>query len=151
MSFVPGVPRGAQTSPTGGWVEYRLARNAVVSQFRKGRLSRLDVCDAHPELLRAARNVGAAAEEACPVCDAESMVDVTFVFGARLPAGGRCVASSAELARYHRRKDPVVCYVIEVCPQCAWNHLVRMYPAGAGVAGSPARPTRRRAKPSAPR
>lgn len=127
-------------------MEYRLARNAVISQFRKGRLSRLDVCDAHPELLRAARNVGTASEEACPVCEATSMVDVTFVFGSRLPAGGRCVASQAELARYHRRKDPVVCYVVEVCPECAWNHLVRMYPAGAGVPGSPARPARTRAR-----
>ena len=41
-----------------GDVDYRLARNMVVSEFHKGRLSRLDICDAHPELLRAATNVG---------------------------------------------------------------------------------------------
>jgi hypothetical protein len=69
----------------------------------------------------------------CPICEEAELVDVTFVFGSRLPPGGRCVASRAELTRYWRRKDPVACYVIEVCNGCRWNHLVRMYPAGAGV------------------
>ena len=58
MSFRPGALDGVQTSPTGGQVEYLLARNSVVREFRKGRLSRLDVCDAHPELIRAATNLG---------------------------------------------------------------------------------------------
>ena len=127
-----------QTSPTGGQVEYLLARNAVIREFRKGRLSRLDVCDAHPELLRVARNLGRPTGEQCPICEESDLVEVTFVFGSRLPPGGRCVATQAELARYWRRKDPVVCYVIEVCPGCSWNHLARMYPAGAGVERWPA-------------
>ncbi len=122
-----------QTSPTGGQVEYRLARNSVVSEYRKGRLSKLDVCDAHPELLRAAGHLGLPTGAPCPICEESELVDVTFVFGSRLPSGGRCVTSHAELTRYWRRKDPVVCYVIEVCNACRWNHLVRMYPAGAGV------------------
>ena len=70
MSFRPesmrGAPSGGRVS---GHVDYRLARNAVVSEFRKGRLSRLDVCDAHPELLRAAINVGEASREDCPICE----------------------------------------------------------------------------------
>ena len=134
-----------QTSPTGGRVEYRLARNAVVSEFRKGRLSRLDVCDAHPELLRAARNVGKPSGEQCPICEEADLVDVTFVFGSRLPSGGRCVSSAAELNRLWRRKEPVVCYVIEVCAACSWNHLTRMYPAGAGVEAVARTPLRDRA------
>ncbi len=121
------------TSPAGGRVEYLLARNAVVREYKKGRLSRLDVCDAHPELLRVASNLGRPSGEACPICEESDLVEVTFVFGSRLPPGGRCVATQAELARYWRRKDPVVCYVIEVCTGCSWNHLARMYPAGAGV------------------
>jgi hypothetical protein len=128
-----------QTSPTGGQVEYALARRAVIREYHRGRLSRLDVCDAHPELLRAARNLGDATGEPCPICEESDLVDVTFVFGARLPPGGRCVATKAELARYWQRKDPVVCYVVEVCAECSWNHLARMYPAGAGVGRGPAR------------
>ncbi len=133
MSFRPGALEGVQTSPTGGRVEYLLARNAVIREFRKGRLSRLDVCDAHPELLRAARNLGRPSGEQCPICEVADLVDVTFVFGSRLPSGGRCVATQTELTRYWRRKEPVVCYVVEVCTECSWNHLARMYPAGAGV------------------
>lgn len=139
MSFRPGAAPGVQTSPAGGQVEYALARNAVVREYHRGRLSRLDVCDAHPELVRCARNLGDATGEKCPICEDADLVDVTFVFGARLPSGGRCVATKAELARYWRRKDPVVCYVVEVCAECSWNHLVRMYPAGAGMGGVPAR------------
>jgi Family of unknown function (DUF5318) len=131
----PGAFGSLTTSPSGGRVEYLLARNAVVREFKRGRLSRLDVCDAHPELLRAARNLGRSTGETCPICEEADLVDVTFVFGSRLPPGGRCVTGQAELARYWRRKDPVVCYVVEVCAECAWNHLARMYPAGAGVDG----------------
>jgi len=130
MSFGPTAIRGFPVTGTGGRVEYRLARNAVVREFRKGRLGRLDVCDAHPELVRAARNVGTPGSEECPICGDALMVYVTYVFGPRLPPFGRCPATPAELARLCRRADEVACYVVEVCPECRWNHLVRMYPAG---------------------
>ncbi|MHB8437720.1 MAG: DUF5318 family protein [Acidimicrobiales bacterium] len=130
MSFGPTALRGFTTTGTGGRVEYRLARNAVVKEFHKGRLSRLDVCDAHPELLRAARNVGAEVAEDCPICAECRVVNVTYVFGPRLPPNGTCPTSSAQLAKLCRRAEEVTCYVVEVCPSCAWNHLARMYPAG---------------------
>ncbi len=67
MSFGPTALRGFTAAGPGGRVEYKLARNAVVKDFHKGRLSRLDVCDAHPELIRAARNVGVqAGRDAAP-------------------------------------------------------------------------------------
>ena len=125
------------TSPAGGRVEFLLARNAVVREFKRGRLSRLDVCDAHPELLRVARNLGRSTAQTCPICEEADLVEVTFVFGSRLPPGGRCVANATEMARYWRRKDPVACYVVEVCVECAWNHLTRMHPAGSGVDAHP--------------
>lgn len=130
MSFGPTALRGIPVTGAGGRVEYRLARNAVVREFRKGRLSRIDVCDAHPELLRAARNLGSAADDACPICEADELVHVTYVFGRQLPPNGRCPSSPAELARLCRRADEVTCYVVEVCRDCGWNHLARMYPAG---------------------
>ncbi len=146
VSFRPGVLDGLQTSPTGGQVEYLLARNSVIREFRKGRLSRLDVCDAHPELIRAATNLGRPIGDPCPICEASELVEVTFVFGVKLPPGGLCVATQAELTRYWRRKEPVVCYVIEVCSDCRWNHLTRMYPAGAGVDAVARKPMRSRKK-----
>jgi hypothetical protein len=111
-------------------VEYRIVRNGVVRAVEDGRVQRVDVCDAHPELLRAARNVGRPTKEVCPLCDDGRLVTVTFVFGAKLPAGGRCPGTAAELKALCRRPEPVLCYEVEVCPSCAWHHLMRKYPAG---------------------
>ena len=116
---------------SGGAVDFRLARAAVLREVARGRLSRRDVCDAHPELLRAARNVGIASGEACPLCEEGAIVHVTYAFGPRLPPGGRCPGSSSELAKLCRSASVVACYVVEVCPDCSWNHLVRMFPAGS--------------------
>ena len=63
-------------------------RNRLVRDVERGRTMKIDVCDAHPELLRAARNVGRPTKETCPICNECRLVTVTFVFGAKLPAGG---------------------------------------------------------------
>ena len=83
---------------------------------------------------RAARNVGRRTKEPCPICEDGRLVTVTFVFGAKLPPGGRCPGTAAELKALCRRAEPVLCYEVEVCPACAWHHLMRKYPAGGGTA-----------------
>jgi hypothetical protein len=124
--------RGAPSaSHIGGQVDYRLARNAVVSEFHKGRLSRLDVCDAHPELLRAATNVGQETTEDCPICEETTVVLVSYVFGSRLPPSGKCVTSPHEMRKLTRGARELACYVVEVCPNCAWNHLARTFNVGS--------------------
>ncbi len=115
-------------------VEYRIVRNGLVREVERGRVLKVDVCDAHPELLRAARNVGRPTKEVCPICDEGRLVTVTFVFGAKLPPGGRCPGTAAELKALCRRPEPVLCFEVEVCPSCAWHHLMRKYPAGGGKA-----------------
>jgi len=110
-----------------GTIDYRLARNVVLSEYRKGHISRLDICDAHPQLLRAARDAGEDAREACPVCQEAGVKLVSYVFGHRLPPSGRCVASAAELARLLRAGRDLSCYVVEVCPSCWWNHLSKVF------------------------
>ena len=129
--------RGFTAPGRGGRVEYALARNAVIKEFNKGRLSKLDVCDAHPELMRAARNIGVRLDETCPICEDEMLVHVTYVFGPGLPPNGRCPATATELQKLCRRQKEVTCYVVEVCPECRWNHLIRSYPAGAGARARP--------------
>ena len=131
MSFRPDEVRGAADGPV-GQVDYRLARRAVLAEYRRGRLSRLDVCDAHPELMRAARNVGEATVQECPICEDARLVHVSYVFGPRLPPGGQCVSSARELARLSGRADRLTCYIVEVCPECSWNHLARALPLGNG-------------------
>ncbi|HZU73427.1 MAG TPA: DUF5318 family protein [Acidimicrobiales bacterium] len=127
---MPQTLLGATGAPPTGQVDFRLARNALVSEFRKGRVSRDEVCYAHPELMRAARNVGETTDEPCPICEQVEVVLVSYVFGPGLPASGQCVTSSDELGRLSRRARELACYVVEVCPECAWNHLARTFPVG---------------------
>src|SRR5580698_9952174 len=95
-------------------VEYRIVRNGLVNEVERGRVQKIDVCDAHPELLRAARNVGRPTKEVCPICDDGRLVMVTFVFGAKLPPGGRCPGSASELNALRRRPEPVLCFEVAV-------------------------------------
>ena len=110
-----------------GEVDYRLARHAVLSEFRKGRLARHEICDAHPELVRAAREVGDPTSLTCPVCEETKVVLVSYVFGPRLPAFGRCITTRKELQAIAKRSGQFSCYVVEVCPVCSWNHLARTF------------------------
>jgi hypothetical protein len=132
VSFRPEALRGSPGgSPrAGGQISYRLARNAIVSEFTKGRLGRHDVCDAHPELVRAARNVGESTSEMCPICEETNVVLVSYVFGPGLPASGTCVTSRSEMTKLDRRSADLACYVVEVCPACSWNHLAHTFPVG---------------------
>jgi hypothetical protein len=134
----PGTPNPFDAPEGEARVEYRLVRNALVRDVKRGRVGAVDVCDAHPELLRAARNIGRPSGDDCPICGDEQIVQVTYVFGAGLPAGGRCPGTIAELDRLRRRADPVVCFDVEVCPGCSWHHLLRKYPAGGRPRGGAA-------------
>ena len=62
-------------------VDYALARRAVLRDLRTGKRDRLDVCDAQPELLRAARNIGEPLDGDCPVCGSADLVLVSYVYG----------------------------------------------------------------------
>lgn len=106
-------------------VDYALARRAVLRDLRTGRRERLDVCDAQPELLRAARNLGEPLETDCPVCGARRLVTVSYVYGDALRrVNGRCVAPG-ELAELEATYEEFSRYVVEVCVDCGWNHLRR--------------------------
>ncbi len=118
------------TTLASGEVDYRLAREAVIRDYHRGRISRLDICDAQPELLRAARNLGERTAVDCPICKKAKVVLVSYAFGPRMPPSGRCLSSPADWERLADNRYPLVCYVVEVCPSCAWNHLSRMLMIG---------------------
>jgi ssDNA-binding Zn-finger/Zn-ribbon topoisomerase 1 len=131
VPFRPQAIRGASGAP-GATIDYRLARLAVVSEYRKGRLARHEVCDAHPELRRAAAQASEPTAMECPICEEANVVLVTYAFGSRLPASGRCVTAKGELAKLARGRSQLACYVVEVCPACSWNHLARTFVLGQG-------------------
>ncbi len=106
--------------------DYALARRAVLRDLRRGALTRLDVCDAHPELMRAAQCIGADLDDECPVCGATNMRVVSYVYGEKLKqANGRAISNDAELRRLVKSCDEFACYDVEVCVECRWNHLRR--------------------------
>lgn len=124
MGFGPGSIKGGGNP---GEIDYRLARQHLVAEYRRGRLAQHEVCDAHPELVRAAREVGETSRIDCPICEADKLVLVSYVFGPRLPSHGRCITSAKELKKLSRQAGEFSCYVVEVCPSCNWNHLARTF------------------------
>lgn len=122
----------------GGQVDYTLQRRAVLQEFRKGLKSRPDICDAHPELMRAARYVGTETERQCPVCERRNLRVVAYVYGDALrrhKANGRCITTDTELRQLDEKVEEFTCYEVEVCPDCSWNHLFRSYLLGRRHAG----------------
>jgi Family of unknown function (DUF5318) len=113
--------------------DYALARRAVLRDLERGAVARLDVCDAHPELLRAARHVGEPAEHRCPVCSGRKLRYVSYVYGDHLrQANGRCIVHPSELERLDATDEEYTRYVVEVCPDCGWNFLTRRELRGHG-------------------
>ena len=106
-----------------GSIDYRLTRNRVLRSFRAGEVGEDEICDAQSELLRVAGSCSEPAPERCPVCADRTLRIVRFVFGPRLPSGGRAVSSEIELRRLAARSGEHRCYVVEVCTGCRWNHL----------------------------
>lgn len=117
-------------------IDYSLARRAVIRDLERGIASRADHCDAHPELLRAARHIGTEVEADCPVCTRTRLRRVSYAYGDCLKAAnGRALLSAEEVDRMATRYDEFTCYVVEVCTECSWNYLVRSFLAGRRHAG----------------
>jgi hypothetical protein len=125
------------STANGAVVEFGLVRHALLAKVAAGTIRYEDVCDAHPELLRAAKNLGRKTGETCPVCSDVELVEVTYVFGARLPSGGTCPTTRAELLKLERREEPVQCYAVEVCVGCSFHHLVRKWSSDDERPGDP--------------
>lgn len=125
-------------------VDYGLARRAALMDLFAGRASTMDVCDAHPYLLRAARYHGERTEDACPVCRRGPLTHVTYTYGDVFKDTNGRVRATVELAALEREHAEFTVYVVEVCRDCSWNHLVTSYVLG--TAGSRARRARQSAQ-----
>lgn len=114
-----------------GVVDHRLTRRALLNEFKRGRISRDTLCDAHPELIRAAKNLGEETTTKCEVCEQVNVVLLTYVFGHGLPKHGRLITDRAEVVKLQRTGHDYAAYVVEVCPSCKWHHLLRVLPVQA--------------------
>jgi uncharacterized protein DUF5318 len=117
-------------------VDYRMARRAVLLELRRGIRSVADVCDAHPELIRAARFIGEETADICPICSHAGLRVLFYTYGNELKGreNGR-VRRRADLLELRERFGEFACYVVEVCTACSWNHLVRSFLTGYKHAG----------------
>ncbi|HZG94895.1 MAG TPA: DUF5318 family protein [Mycobacteriales bacterium] len=111
-------------------IDYALARRATLADLFAGRLSTMDVCDAHPYLLRAAKYHGERTDTDCPVCRREPLTQVIYVYGDELKDAAGQVRASAELLKMARDYAELTVYVVEVCRSCGWNHLTTSYQIG---------------------
>ena len=99
----------------------------MLRDLRRGVRSRNDVCDAHPELVRAARNVGEPARIKCPVCEGREVYYVSYVYGDQLrQANGRCIVHPSELERLDAAHEEYTRYVVEVCPDWGFMLITRL-------------------------
>ena len=143
-SFDPTKPPSPSRAPS---VDYSLARRSALAAVRKGLLGTTDVCDAHPELLRAAKNIGEPIDARCPICSHDTLKWVRYVYGDELRNNtGRVVYPAEWLDELSAAHDQFTCYVVEVCVDCSWNHLVRAYVAGRRYNGRAAALPRRERK-----
>ena len=111
-------------------IDYGLQRRALLGDLANGRRSPAEACDAHSHLLLAANHYGAPSPDACPVCARFSQRRVLYVFGDALGKTSGQAKSPAELAELAATHDEFDVYVVEVCTECRWNHLIRSFVLG---------------------
>jgi hypothetical protein len=104
-------------------IDYTLAKRAILSDAQVGLQSYNDLCDAHPELVRAAKHVGEPTRNDCPVCGKDKLVLLAYVYGDGLKAENGRVWSIDTGLRLAATHPGACCYVVEVCRNCNWNHL----------------------------
>ncbi len=116
-------------------VDYALQRRALLAEVYAGRTGVMEVCDAGPYLLRAAKFHGQPSAVTCPVCRKEPLTLVSWVYGDELKHAAGSARTGEELARMATLFEEFTVHVVEVCRSCSWNHLVQSYVLGTpGVA-----------------
>ena len=126
-------------------VDYALQRKALLAEVYSGRVGTMEVCDANPYLLRAAKFHGVPSDVTCPVCRKEPLTRVSWVYGDALKHASGSARAPEELARMANLFEEFTVYVVEVCRTCGWNHLVQSYVLGTRGLEDDRKPRRRTA------
>lgn len=120
-------------------VDHSLTRRRALSQLVLAATGSSDALDPHPDLLRAAHHHGEPSGENCPWCKSDALCILRYVFSDELgPFSGR-IKTPAELQGMAGDFGFLDVYVVEVCPDCRWNHLRETYVLGDGQPRPPLR------------
>ena len=114
-------------------VDYTLAKRAALRGVQRGVLNRAEICDAHPELMRAARHVGESSSRPCPVCDHPDLRLLAFVYADQLKRDSGRIWELQKALRLAASHPGAACYVVEVCVSCSWNHLSESFTCRSAV------------------
>src|SRR6185437_2062975 len=117
-------------------VSYALARRATLAGVARGQISTAEVCDAHPDLLRAARYYGEPTEVRCPICRKDRLTGVTYAYGDELQHASGRARPARTLPALAARFAQIRIYEVEVCRSCGWNHLTSTFLIGTAVSGA---------------
>lgn len=123
------------------WMSHALQRRATLEAMRRPQslLAGIDPCDADPMLVRSALHHGELAGRDCPVCASQRLIELNYVFGEQLGQFSGRIKSVAELAEMETEFGEFKVRVVEVCPDCGWNHLIETYLLGDGQHRRPPR------------
>ena len=128
-------------------MSYALQRRATLEALRRiGRThvsldspTQRDACDADPMLVRSALHHGEPASEPCPVCSSDHLTTLNYTFGDQLGQYSGRIKSTAELAEMETEVGEFRVVVVEVCPDCRWNHMTTSFLLGDGRKRRPPR------------
>jgi Family of unknown function (DUF5318) len=126
-------------------VDFGLRRRALLRDVHSGRIGTYEVCDASPYLLSAAKFHGEPTEDRCPVCRRENLTHVHYVYGDELKQSSGQARRITELGVLAMTLSEFQVYVVEVCRNCSWNHLIEQYVLGCAELGSDGQAHNRRA------
>ena len=122
-------------------VDYALQRRSTLQALARPQRSAdsLDVCDADPLLIRSAKHHGERSSVPCPICRADHLTTLNYVFGDQLGQYSGRIKSTAELDEMENEYGQFIVRVVEVCVGCGWNHMIMTYLLGDGVTRRPPR------------
>ncbi|MGA4670831.1 DUF5318 family protein [Propionibacteriaceae bacterium Y1923] len=121
-------------------VSYALQRRARLEALRRpSRALAEDPCDADPLLVSSAIHHGEPSSIECPICASDNMMVLNYVFGDQLGQFSGRIKSTEELDEMEHQFGEFTVRVVEVCPDCRWNHMISSYMLGDGRKRRPPR------------
>ncbi len=124
-------------------VDYSLQRRRTLEELQ-GALRTMvshDALDADPMLIRAALHHGELSDRLCPVNGCTRLLTLNYTFGDQLGQYSGRIKTAEELEEMENEYGEFTVYVVEVCAECGWNHIIESYVLGDGVARKPPRRT----------
>lgn len=120
-------------------VDHSINRRRALSQLFLTATGASDALDPHPDLVRAAKHHGVSAAQPCPWCRSRELVHLRYVYSDELgPFSGR-LKTERELDQMAHQFGFLDVYLVEVCVDCGWNHLLVTYTLGDGQPRAPLR------------